>query len=93
MERGGRGGGGGGVGGKGGGGGGGGKGGGGGEGDMQLKGRSRRRIIERLTRLTSLEKQVQMLALSGDEEAEVWGKTAQTTPAEQIATVCPQCSN
>ena len=33
-----------------------------GEGDMQLKGRSRRRIIERLTRLISLEKQVQMLA-------------------------------
>ena len=37
---------------------------------MQLKGRSRRRIIERLTRLISLEKQVQMLALSGDEEAQ-----------------------
>ena len=33
-----------------------------GEEDMQLKGRSRRRIIERLTRLISLEKQVQMLA-------------------------------
>ena len=64
-----------------------------GEEDMQLKGRSRRRIIERLTRLISLEKQVQMLALSGDEEAEMWGKTVQTIPAEQIATVCPQCSN
>ena len=52
-----------------------------GEGDMQLKGRSRGRIIERLTRLISLEKQVQMLALSGDEEAEMWGKLSR--PSQQ----------
>ena len=39
---------------------------------------------ERLTRLTSLEKQGQMLAVSADEEAKVWGKTVQTIPAEQM---------
>jgi len=37
-----------------------------------------------LTRLTSLEKQGQMLATSADEEAEVWGKTIQTLPSEQM---------
>ena len=45
---------------------------------------------ERLTRLTSLEKQGQMLAVSADEEAEVWGKTVQTIPAEQMRFVLMQ---
>ena len=39
---------------------------------------------QRLTRLTCLEKQGQMLAVSADEEAEVWEKTIQTLPSEQI---------
>ena len=38
----------------------------------------------RLTRLTSLEKQGQILATSADEEAEVWSKTIQTLPSEQM---------
>jgi len=38
----------------------------------------------RLAQLTSLEKQGQMLATSADEEAEVWGKTIQTLPSEQM---------
>ena len=53
---------------------------------VELKGRSStyEDDYERLTRLTILEKQGQMLAVSADEKAEVWGKTVQTIPAEQM---------